>query len=652
MWTFDSLNKEDKFLCDHMYNYSICVNDFLILVEFDKAKKDHKIYKCDALIFYKKKLLKTIKILYDKQIWDNKEWAYIKIAETNKVFETLNLNNSYSLDYSLNTLNNDLVLLPDSIEIKQVHIPEINTYTNQYNFYDIEVFDFEKWEVVYSLDFNLKNVVKTNKPYVLSTNYQNFFLWKDKIYTVFTPGSLSQPLPLDSSIFFLKKNDLVFFPWSTVDHSLFSSNPQGNIKKAFYQLNINTIYFWSYFHDVLLSLKKSLREFRQDAIKNFINIIFHKWKLLFEFRINKDSLLQWKDNEIKTKLEKKFNMKYKWEINNVLIFHVNYHPLYKKFLYFDNMWNDDYEYYQVFQDIFFLRENDSVDLSLVRITDKWEIAFISKDIHTPYTLNEKHDRTNMKPRSYDFKKILELYWIKWIFIIKDLWFCYTLLENNKMFLVCFNNKWELKLKIDTNLSILDSKEGLEKCLSDKGKFSLIIKNWFLEVDFNTFTFKQKKLQDFTDSFKYTSSNKLKSLKYHFSCYYSHKETVQVDLNYQIVRIELWDINFINFLKDKYDHFTQFDINKLKTKRDINPAGFSSDRYFVVFSNKGLVSLRGDTLPKKYLYNMNKSYFVNKLNFVDKYRIGETIPKTISINLITWKNCFLLKQPRLKETDFN
>jgi hypothetical protein len=107
-----------------------------------------------------------------------------------------------------------------------------------------------------------------------------------------------------------------------------------------------------------------------------------------------------------------------------------------------------------------------------------------------------------------------------------------------MFLVCFNNKGELKLKIDTNLSILDSKEGLEKCLSDKGKFSLIIKNWFLEVDFNTFTFKQKKLQDFTDSFKYTSSNKLKSLNYTFSCYYSHKETVQVDLNYQTVRIEL------------------------------------------------------------------------------------------------------------------
>ena len=144
LWTFDSLNKEDKFLCDHMYNYSIRVNDFLILVEFDKAKREHKNYKCDALIFYKNKFLKTIKILYDKQIWDNKEWAYIKVIETNKVFETLNLNNSYSLDYSLNTLNNDLVLLPNSIEINHVHIPEINTYTNQYNFYDIEVFDFEK----------------------------------------------------------------------------------------------------------------------------------------------------------------------------------------------------------------------------------------------------------------------------------------------------------------------------------------------------------------------------------------------------------------------------------------------------------------------------------------------------------------------------
>jgi len=73
MWTFDSLNKEDKFLFDHMYNYSIRTNDFLILVELDKAKKEHKNYKCDALIFYKNKFLKTIKILYDKQIWDNKE---------------------------------------------------------------------------------------------------------------------------------------------------------------------------------------------------------------------------------------------------------------------------------------------------------------------------------------------------------------------------------------------------------------------------------------------------------------------------------------------------------------------------------------------------------------------------------------------------
>lgn len=649
MWTFDSLNKEDRFLCDHMYNYSFSMNDFFILVEVDKAKREWNNYKCDALIFYKKKLLKTIKILYHKSIWDNKEWVYIRIIETNKVFETLNLNNDYDFNYSLNTLKNDLALLPDIIEIVHVRVPEINTYTNKYNFYDIEVFDFEKWEIVYKLDFNLKDAIKTNKQYILSTDYQNVFLWKDKIYTVFMPGNLSQSWDLYK--LFFGGIDLVFFPWRLVDHSMYSNNHNGNLKRIFYELNINNIYFWTYFHDVMLSLKKSIKNlnFTKETIKNFLNLTFQNKKLLFEFKINKD-FLQWKHNEVKTNLEKKFHMKYKWEINNELIFHVNYHPLYKKFLYFDNMWNDNYQYYQIFQDIFFLRENDSVDVSLVKITDKWEIIFIYKDIHTPYILNEKHDRTDMIPKSDNFRNILELYWIKWIFIIKNLWFCYTLFENNKIFLVCFNNKWELKLKIDTNLSIVDSKEGLEKCISDKGNFSLIIKNCFLEIDFNTFTFKQKKIQDFTDSFQNTLS-KTKSPKIDFSCYYFHKETVQVDLNYHFVLSEMWEINLINPLKDRYDYLTQFDISKLKTKREINTQTFVSERCFVVSSIKGLVSLREETLPKRILYNMNKSYFVNKLNFVDKYRIGETIPKTISINLLTWKTCFLLKQPRLKEIDF-
>lgn len=649
MWTFDSLNKEDKFLCDHMYNYSFSMNDFFILVEVDKAKREWNNYKCDALIFYKKKLLKTIKILYHKSIWDNKEWVYIRKIETNKVFETLNLNNDYDFNYSLNTLKNDLALLPDIIEIVHVRVPEINTYTNKYNFYDIEVFDFEKWEIVYKLDFNLKDAIKTNKQYILSTDYQNVFLWKDKIYTVFMPGNLSQSWDLYK--LFFGGIDLVFFPWRLVDHSMYSKNHNGNLKRIFYELNINNIYFWTYFHDVMLSLKKSIKNlnFTKETIKNFLNLTFQNKKLLFEFKINKD-FLQWKHNEVKTNLEKKFHMKYKWEINNELIFHVNYHPLYKKFLYFDNMWNDNYQYYQIFQDIFFLRENDSVDVSLVKITDKWEIIFIYKDIHTPYTLNEKHDRTDMIPKSDNFRNILELYWIKWIFIIKNLWFCYTLFENNKIFLVCFNNKWELKLKIDTNLSIVDSKEGLEKCISDKGKFSLIIKNCFLEIDFNTFTFKQKKIQYFTDSFQNTLS-KTKSPKIDFSCYYFHKETVQVDLNYHFVLSEMWEINLINPLKDRYDYLTQFDISKLKTKREINTQTFVSERCFVVSSIKGLVSLREETLPKRILYNMNKSYFVNKLNFVDKYRIGETIPKTISINLLTWKTCFLLKQPRLKEVDY-
>ena len=115
---------------------------------------------------------------------------------------------------------------------------------------------------------------------------------------------------------------------------------------------------------------------------------------------------------------------------------------------------------------------------------------------------------------------------------------------------------------------------------------------------------------------------------------------------------MWEINLINPLKDRYNHLTQFEINKLITKREIFMSSFGSDRYFVVSSFNGLVSLREETFSKKGLDNMEKSYFVSKLNFVDKYRIGETIPKTISINLLTWKTCFLLKQPRLKETDFN
>ena len=650
MWTFDSLNKEDKFLCDHMYNYSFSMNDFFILVEVDKVKREWNYYKCDALIFYKKKLLKTIKMFYHKSIWDNREWVYIRIIETNKVFETLNLNNEYHFKYSLNTLKNDLALLPDIIEIDHVRVPEINIYTNKYNFYDIEVFDFEKWEIVYSLDFNLKEVTKTNKQYILSANYyHNFFLWKDKIYTIYMLSNSSQSLDLDK--LFFGGNDLVFFPWNLVDHSMYSNNHNGNIKRIFYELNINNIYFWTYFHDVMLSLKKSIKKlnFTKKTIKNFLNLTFQNKKLLFEFKINKD-FLQWKHDEIKTSLESKFHMKYKWEINNELIFHVNYHPLYKKFLHFDNMWNDDYQYYQVFQDIFFLKVNDSVDLSLVKITDKWEIIFISKDIHTPYTLNEKHDRTDAIPKSDDFRKIFELYWIKWVFVIKNLWFCYTLFENNKIFLVCFNNKWELKLKIDTNLLIVDSKEGLEKCISDKGKFSLIFRDWFLEIDFNTFTFKQKKIQDFTDSFQKTL-NKIKSPSVSFSCYYFHKEIVQVDLNYLFSHSEMWEINLINPLKDRYNHLTQFEINKLITKREIFMSSFGSDRYFVVSSFKGLVSLREETFSKKGLDNMEKSYFVSKLKFVDKYRIGETIPKTISINLLTWKTCFLLKQPRLREIDY-